>query len=186
MHRERAAIGKKKRKNQLILIGIIAAVVIAAGVGLYGYAQNPPSTAKFGPVGSAHEHAAMKLFVNNVEPVDFSQSQFQVKHRLIHFEDNNAVIIHRHATNIHLGFFFETLGMKFNSQCITLPNGTSYCNEGDKTLKFYVNGVRNDMYDKYVPEDGDLILISYGSETEDQIKQQLNTLGLVSVPTGQQ
>jgi hypothetical protein len=66
-----------------------------------------------------------------------------------------------------------------------LVNGTNYCNEGDKTLKFFVNGVSNNAYDRYVLRDGDRILISYGSETEEQIQQQLNTLILITIPTGQ-
>ncbi len=35
----------------------------------------------------------------------------------------------------------------------------------DKTLKFIVNGVKNDSYDKYVLNQGDRIALSYGNET---------------------
>ncbi|MGH9909891.1 MAG: hypothetical protein ACRD32_04560, partial [Nitrososphaerales archaeon] len=95
------------------------------------------------------------------------------------------VLIHRHATGVDLGFLFESFKMKFDSQCVTLGNGTSYCDEGDKTLKFFVNGVRNDMYGKYVLKDGDKILISYGKETQEQIEGQLRTLDLISIPPKQ-
>ena len=49
-----------------------------------------------------------------------------------------------------------------------------------------MNGARNDMYDKYVLQDGDKILLSYGSESEEEIRGQLNTLELITVPVGQQ
>ncbi|MFQ5970675.1 MAG: protein-disulfide isomerase [Nitrososphaerales archaeon] len=178
MGRGRAAkhVKKKKMKGQLIAIGVIAAVAVGIGYGIYNYTQNPPRTAAFGAVGSAHEHAAFKLFMNNVEPVDFTLPHYQVQSRYIHFEDDNGEVIHRHATGVDLGFFFETLGMKFDDQCITLGNGTSYCNERIKTLKFYVNDVKNDMYDKYVLESEDRILISYGSENQVQIAEQLKTM----------
>jgi len=186
MRRDRAAkFGKKKRKGQLIAIGIVAAVAVGIGFGVYNYMQNPPRSTGFGALGSAHEHAAFKLFINNEEPVNFGLAQYQVKSRFIHFEDSNAVLIHRHATGVDLGFLFESFGMKFNDQCFTLVNGTSYCNEGDKTLKFFVNGVSNNTYDRYVLRDGDRILLSYGSETEEQIQQQLNTLIIITIPTGQ-
>lgn len=186
MRREKAAkISKRKRKGQLIAIGVIAAIAVGAGIAIYFYMQNPPPTAGFGAVGSAHEHAAMKVFINDQEPVNFALPQYQVKSRFVHFEDNNGVIVHRHATGVHMGFLFNSIGMDFNDRCITLVNGTSYCNEGDNTLKMYVNGVRNNMYDEYVPNDGDKILITYGHESEEEIMRQLNTLDLIPIPTGQ-
>ncbi|MEM2759440.1 MAG: hypothetical protein QXU32_06445 [Nitrososphaerales archaeon] len=186
MRRDKAAkIGRKRRRGKLITIGIMVAIAIGVGVAVYSYIQTPPRTAGFGAVGSAHEHAAFKLFINNQEPVDFSLPQYQVKSRYIHFEDANGVILHRHATGVDIGFLFESLGMKFTNQCITLGNGTSYCNDGDKTVKLFVNGVRNEMYDKYVLQDGDKILLTYGNENMDQIGAQLRTLDLLTVPTQQ-
>lgn len=180
-----AKIGRKRKKGQLIAIGVIAAIAILAGFGIYNYTQHPPRTAGFGVVGSAHEHAAFKLFINNEEPVNFGQSQYNVMSSYIHFEDNNGAIIHRHATGVDLGFLFESIKMKFDDHCITLLNGTSYCNEGDKTLKFFVNGVRNDVYGKYVLKDQDKILLTYGNETQEQIEGQLRTLDLISIPVKQ-
>ena len=183
MGKDRAAkIGRKRKKGQLIAIGVIAAIAIGVGFGIYNYTQHPPRTTGFGAAGSAHEHAAFKLFINNEETVNFGQSQYQVKSNYIHFEDNNGAIIHRHATGVDLGFLFESFKMKFDSQCITLGNGTSYCNEGDKTLKLFVNGASNDMYGKYVLKNGDKILLTYGNETQEQIEGQLRTLDLISIP----
>lgn len=183
MGKEKAAkIGRKRKKGQLIAIGVITAIAIGVGFGIYNYTQHPPRTTGFGALGSEHEHAAFKLFINKEEPVNFGQSQYQIKSPYIHFEDNNGAIIHRHATGVDLGFLFESIKMKFDSKCITLNNGTSYCNEGDKTLKFFVNGVTNDMYGKYVLKYGDKILITYGNETQKQIEGQLRTLDLISIP----
>ena len=181
-----AKFKKKKRKGQLIAIGVIAALAIGLGFGLYNYMQHPPRSAGFGAIGSAHEHAAFKLFINNEEPVDFSLPQYQVTTRFIHFEDKNGVITHRHASGVDLGFLFESLGMNFDEKCITLNNATSYCSEADQTLNFFVNGTRNDKYDKYILNDGDRILLSFGSESEEQIKDQLNALDLIPVPKDQQ
>ena len=173
VRRERAAkIDRRKRRSQLISIGVIAAVVALIAYGVYTYAQNPPRTAGFGAVGSTHEHAAFKLFINN-QTIDFSQPKYQVKSQYIHFEDGDGSTIHKHATGVNIGFLFETLGMKFTSECIIMDNGEKYCNDGTNTLKFYVNGVANNMYDKYVLKDSDKILLSYGSEGQEQIDEQL-------------
>lgn len=174
MRRDKAAkIGRKKRMSQLIFIGIIAAVAAGIAYGVYSYTQNPLRTVNFGAVGSTHEHAAFRLFING-QAVDFSQPQYQLKSRYIHVEGGDGDTLHKHATGVDIGFFFETLGMKFTSGCFTMDNGTQYCNEGSNTLKFFVNGGRNDMYNNYVLKDNDQILISYGAEDLQQIREQLN------------
>ena len=176
---------KNKRKGQLVAIGVIAALVIGLGYGIYNYMQNPPDSSRFGAIGSAHEHAAFKLFINNEELVDFALPQYQVSTRFIHFEDKNGVIIHRHASGVDLGFLIKSLGMEFDEKCFILNNGTNYCSETDQILKFFVNAIRNDEYDKYVLNDGDRILLSFGNESEELIKDQLNALEIIPVPTGQ-
>ncbi len=171
MRRERAAnVDRRKRRSQLISIGIIAALAAGIGYGVYVYAQNPPPP--FGAVGSTHEHAAFKLFIHN-QTIDFSQPKYQVKSPMVHFEDGDGTTIHKHATGVYIGFLFQTLGIKFTSECLTMDNGEKYCNDGNNTLKFYVNEVRNNMYDKYVVKDNDRILLSYGSESQEQIDAQL-------------
>jgi len=176
VRRERAArIGKQRRRSQLIFIGIIAAVAAVIAYGVYSYIQSPPRTANFGAVGSTHEHAAFRLFING-QAVDFSQPKYQLKSQYVHLEGGDGDTIHKHATGVDIGFLFETMGMKFTNVCFTMDDGTKYCNEGNNTLKFFVNGVRNNAYDKYVLKDNDRILISYGSEEQQQIDEQLKAV----------
>jgi len=172
--------GKSKRRSQLISIGIIAAVVAGAAYGLYSYAQNPLRTANFGALGSTHEHIAFRLFING-DAVDFSQPKYQVRSQYVHFENGDGDTIHKHATGVDIGFLFETLGIKFTSECITMDDGTDYCNDGNNTLKFFANDERNEMYNGYVLEDGDKILLSYGSEGQEQIDEQLKAVQILSI-----
>lgn len=181
MHRDRAAkISRQKRRSQLISIAIIAAVAAAVAYGVYTYIQNPSRTANFGAVGSAHEHAAFSVFING-EAIDFSQDKYQLKNRYIHVEGGDGDTIHKHATGVDIGFFFETLGMRFTSECFTMDNGTQYCNDGTNSLKFFVNGVRNNMYNNYVLKDNDRILLSYGSEEQQQIDEQIKTVDSLAI-----
>lgn len=181
MRKDRAAkLSRKRRNTKLIFIGVIAAVAIAIGFGVSSYVQNPPRTASFGAVGSAHEHAAFRLFIQG-ESVDFSLPKYQQKSQFIHFEGGGGDIVHRHATLVDMGYLFETFGMEFTSECLMMGDGTEYCNDGTNTLKFYVNGARNSMYSDYVLMDGDGILLSYGAEEEEQVDEQLKELDEIEI-----
>jgi hypothetical protein len=176
MTKKKQQVKKGMTRGQYIGIGIIAAVIAAIGVGVFAYIQNPPETAQFGAVGSTHKHAVMLVMINGKQVVDFSEPKYQVQSDYIHLESRDGYTVHMHATNVNLGYLFKTLGMEFTSDCLTLDNGTSYCNDGTNTLKFYVNGEKNDAYDKYVFKDEDRILISYGPEDPEQINRELDIL----------
>ena len=66
--------------------------------------------------------------------------------------------------------------MKLNSTCFVTDTGNEFCNEGDKTLKFYVNNQSSDIFDDYEFHDLDKVLISYGNETDSQIQTQLASI----------
>ncbi|HEV2193853.1 MAG TPA: YncE family protein [Nitrosopumilaceae archaeon] len=131
--------------------------------------QNTTGTAT-APFDSTHEHAALKVFING-KAIDFSQPKYQLKSRYIHFENGDGTTVHRHAKGVDLGLLFETIGIKFTSDCFIMDDGTKYCNDSKHALKFFVNGAQNNMYNKYVIKSGDRILISYPSNGPDEIKQ---------------
>jgi hypothetical protein len=183
VRRERAAkTDRRKRRSQLISIGIIAAVAAGIAYAVYSYALNPPPEAAFGALGSTHIHSAFRLFIHN-QTTDFSQPKYQVKSQLVHFENGDGDTIHTHATRVHIGYLLKSLGITFTSECLTMDNGEKYCNDGTNTLKFYVNGVRNSMYDKYEMKDNDKILLSYGSQTQEQIDAQLKAVDDLAIST---
>jgi hypothetical protein len=175
-------VDRRKQRSQLISVAIIGVVAAAIAYGVYSYAQNPPRTASFGALGSTHEHTAFNLFING-QTIDFSQPKYQVKSQYVHFENGDGDTIHKHATGVDIGFLFETLGITFTNDCIIMDDGSEYCNDGNNTLKFFVNGVRNDMYNNYVLMDGDRVLLSYGSEGQEQIDEQLKAVEILAIKT---
>jgi hypothetical protein len=160
------------KKAHFVLIGIIAAVAIGLSFA-YSFGQFPFNAANSGASDIIHEHAILAVFIDGVG-IDFSQMQYQLRHVKVHFEDGDGDIIHMHTKGVTLGFLFETLLMQFNGECLTTDYGTQHCNDGEKTLKFFVNGEKNEMYDSYVPNDGDRILISYGTDDQEEINEQLD------------
>ncbi|MBI2558517.1 hypothetical protein HYW20_04295 [Candidatus Woesearchaeota archaeon] len=127
-----------------------------------------------GALGSIHIHADVKAYIDG-KSMDFSQKKYQLASSFIHFEDGIGDVVHVHATGMTLGHLFRSLGMDFNNNCIA-AEGQSYCNDADKTLKFYVNGQPDKEFDNKAIRDLDKYLVSYGSDNEAQIQKQLDSV----------
>ena len=85
-------------------------------------------------------------------------------------------VLHMHAEGVPLWIFFNSIGMDFNKDCITLENKEKFCKDSNKKLKFFVNGKESNEFENYVFNDLDKILISYGNENEEEIRTQLNSI----------
>jgi protein-disulfide isomerase len=156
---------------------------------------NPPSYEAFSalikaalakaPVAQApaelyHIHANFKVYVDG-KPVDFSLAKYQSTtanplNPFVHLHDGNGDIIHVHKQGVTLGDFFKSLGMSLTSTCFSPSIGQQYCANGDATLSMFVNGKPNTQFDAYVPQDLDRILLSFGSESAQQLEGQMNSV----------
>lgn len=158
--------------NKKILITIlILSIVIISACG---------RAAKIGSLGSQHIHADVKVYVDNAY-IDFSQPQYQLRAKFVHFEDGRGDVVHVHATGVTINHMLDTLKMSVDKDCLKLNNGKKYCNNADKTVKFYVNDLSNEEFGDYVIKDLDRILVSYGLDNEEQIQKQLNSVTKNSV-----
>lgn len=127
-----------------------------------------------GALRSAHNHADVKVYING-KAIDFSQQRYQLAARFIHFEEGIGDVIHTHATGLTAGHLFKSLGADFDGNCLAFEK-TDYCNDGNAKLRFYVNGKPNNEFDNYAINDIDKILVSYGTESDAEIQQQLNSI----------
>ena len=128
------------------------------------------------PLGEkVHEHADFAVYLNgekfDFKPAEYQSSKTNPLNTDAHLHDGNGEVTHKHRKGITLGYFFDTIGMKFDNQCFVTDDGKRYCNTADKKLKMYVNGKENSMFGNYEFTDLDRILITYGNETRvaDQI-----------------
>jgi len=166
----------EKRKQTLITIGVLA--VIAVIVGYAGYMfMNMTEAAPGGPenagaLGSEHSHAAIlvKIFGDTFE---FSGPAFQIKSPWIHFEGGDGTTVHKHATGVKLGYLFDTLSIGLDDQCYVFPDGKSFCSDEDYKLRFFINSEEVPDIRNYEIQEGDRILIVFGSETPDEIEAYL-------------
>jgi len=138
------------------------------------------SSNNFGPLGSTHRHADLKVYVLG-NPIDFGVSKYQLQDELTHFENRDGDVAHTHATGITLGFLFETLRMKIDGNCLTSEAGNTYCNKGNAELKVFVKSTGTDWDQIFYPsdyriQDLDKILVTYGTENEEGIKTQMESV----------
>ncbi len=186
---------KVKRKNNLKAAGILVLIAIIVGYTGYVFVNSdsnvPGSPPNAGRLGDEHEHASLLVRIFG-DKFDFGVPSYQIKNSWIHFEDSDGSTIHRHSSGVTLGFLFDTLNIvvgwesigynePFDSNkpvdpCFIFPDGRQFCTNEDYSLKFYINHeLVKDIYN-YVIEEGDRILITYGSETPEQIEEQLREL----------
>ncbi len=122
-----------------------------------------------------HIHTDFKVYIND-EQIDFSVPMYQLRAKSVHLEDGIGDVVHIHEKGITMGDFLETLGITFNDSCFVSGYLGDYCNQGDKTLKFYVNGEKNYQYADYEIKNLDKYLITFGNDSEGDIQKQLNSI----------
>ena len=171
-----AKISKNKRKSNLMAGGIL--VLIAIIVGYSGYvfvtmdADVPGAPPGAGKLGGEHEHASLLVRIFN-DKFDFAVPSYQIKSSWIHFEESDGTTIHRHASEVTLGYLFDSLNIGIDSECYSFPDGRQFCTNEDYSLKYYLNHQLVDDINDYVIQDDDRILITFGNETPEQIEEQL-------------
>lgn len=178
-------------------MGVTRILVLLAGVGLallvgYGVINTTPIeeetveliepveleaepvdiTKEFGTLDDEHAHSLILVGIFG-DKFDFSVPAYQLKSDWIHFEGQRGDIIHRHASGVTLGYFFDTLGIGLTDECYIFPDGRQFCNDENYSLKFYINREQIEAITDYVINQGDRILISYGDETGEEIEMQL-------------
>ena len=174
-----AKISKSKRKNSLMAAGILALIALIVGYAGFVFVTSdtnaPGAPPGAGKLGDEHEHASILVRIFG-DKFDFSVPTYQIKSSWIHFEESDGTTVHRHSSGVELGYLFDTINIGIDNKCYIFPDGRQFCTNEDYSLKYYINHQRvNDVYD-YVFEDGDRILITYGSETPEQIEMQLREL----------
>ena len=139
-------------------------------------------SAKFGGLGSAHDHAAFVVKLDATY-LEFSAPQYQVKSLYIHVENGNGTTLHNHALSVPFGEFLHSINMNVANGCYVMDDGKQYCQDGNKRLRFFLNGAvqSQSVLMGYVLEDDDRFLIIFGNETSEQIDVELARLAKIRI-----
>jgi len=167
----------EKRKSNLIAVGVFAVIAVIVGYSVYMFVTMDQSTVPGGPenagaLGSEHAHAGILVKIFG-DTFDFSGTAFQIKSPWIHFEGGEGTTMHKHATGVTVGYLFDTLPVNVDDDCFEFGDGRSFCTNEDYSLKFFINGESVTGISDYSISEDDKILVSYGSETPDEIESQL-------------
>ena len=175
---------RQKRKSMLMTAGVLGIVVVIVGYSTYTFVNMqgsvPGAPPGSGVLGDDHTHTSILVRIFG-DKFDFSSPAFQIKSSWIHFEGQNGDTIHRHSTGVTLGYLFETLGITVNFECFIFPDGRSFCENDDYSIKFFINHEQVPDIAGYVIDENDKILISYGNESPDEIDAQLLELDNQSI-----
>lgn len=169
---------KTKKKNLIIAIGVLVGIAAIIGWSAYVFIESssiqsaPGGPKGAGALGSDHQHASLLVRVFG-DKFDFSVPAYQIKSPWIHFEGSDGNTIHRHATGVPLGYLFDSLKIHVTDKCFVFPDGREFCSSDQYSLKFYINHNKVDDITKYIINEGDRILISYGGETQEELDNQL-------------
>lgn len=94
----------------------------------------------------------------------------------VYIEASNPNIIKIKKAGITWNDFFLTLPFKLTHDCLTTGTKETFCNGSDGTLKFYLNGERKEAALDQEIQNGDKLLVTFGNEFEDTIKQQIDKI----------
>ncbi len=175
---------RQKRKSMLMTAGVLGIVVVIVGYSAYTFvntqASVPGAPPGAGVLGDDHTHTSILVRIFG-DKFDFSTPAFQIKSSWIHFEGQDGDTIHRHSTGVTLGYLFETLGITVDDECFIFPDGRSFCNNDDYTIKFFINHKPVPNINDYIGNEDDRVLITYGNESPEEIDQQLFELDSQSI-----
>lgn len=152
----------------IVLLGLMLGVTLSAIL-------DPKTDDSEFVFGTAHEHASILVKIYD-DPYDLTHPRFQLQSPYIHLENNNGYVIHRHSVGVTLGYLFETLNLGLTKECLVIDDGRKFCTNNDDSLKFFINARQVDDLRDYLISEGDLILISYGNETQEELEKQFKEL----------
>ena len=172
------------RSRNLKAVGILSMIGVIVAFACYEFVTStnnvPGAPENAGKLGDEHIHASLLVSIFG-DKFDFSTPNYQVKTPWIHFENQDGDTIHRHSTGVELEFLFNSMSIGLDENCFVFPDGRQFCTNEDYSLKFYINQQLVEDIRKYVIQEDDRILITYGNEDQLAIDKQLAELNAQAI-----
>lgn len=126
-----------------------------------------------------HYHANWMIVIDG-EPLDLSADRYMEDvaactggehvgpRERVHMHNNQDDVVHVHHHGVAWGHFLENLGFDAGRDYLMLDDLRLF-NDGERTVKYVVNGFVRDEIGADPIRSGDRLLISYGAETVDEV-----------------
>lgn len=166
-------------RTPLLIIGVV--IVGVAAFGLLSNHSSPTLTPTPVPQAappiekSTDFQAGFAIFTNGTFRV-FIDSKYHNLSEDVFIQADNPNIVHVKKSGVTWDDFFKTLPMSLNQTCLTTGTKQTFCTSDRESLKFYLNGKRVDNLLSKQINPGDRALISFGSESDEQIMKQLEKI----------
>ena len=172
------------RTRNLKALGILSMIGVIVAFACYEFVTStnniPGAPLNAGKLGDEHIHASMLVKIFG-DKFDFATPNYQVKTSWIHFENQDGDTVHRHSSGVELEFLFNSMNVVIDDKCFVFPDGRQFCSNDDYSLQFYVNQQKVEDIRRYVIQEEDRILISYGNEEQEIIDKQLAELNAQAI-----
>ena len=148
---------------KMIIKGVILAIVI---ISLQGCSKKDiPDTSFPAPLKQVDQSASIAQYTQQSQDV---------------YLDSKFPGIIRIKTSPHLWeILLDTTPLDITSDCLTIDQRSTYCSDGKKTVKIFLNDTKITSLDNRTIKDGDRLLLSFGDETGVEIERQLNNIPTV-------
>ena len=175
---------KNRLRSPYVLAVLIALAVISISV-LFKFVLDEPFAPQrtlpvLGEPGSVHSHTSLLVMVGN-KSVNFCAPSYMLRSQAVHFENNNCVVVHKHAKGVTLPIFFQSIGVSLNDSCLTIPNEGNFCTNDKNVLRVILNGKEVSIAELsyYELRNNDHVLINYGFETDALLRFKYNQVPMI-------
>ena len=168
------------KRIMFILVGLIAVFSIGAyifTISSDNKVSRPSSRVKTETSQDEFEErkAAFAIYTNGTFRI-FTHSRYHKLSEDVYLTADSPNIVTVAKQGVTWKDFFESLPMKVTKDCLTTGTGQVFCTNETQTLKFYLNGQRDDEALEKEIMDGDRLLISYGNENFEVITSQMEEI----------
>lgn len=169
----------------------VIVVMILIGLGYYFISGNKPSTepeatdknntnlieqSSQEPFNQKTDtRASFAIFTNGTFRI-FTDSMYHNLSEDAYIDSKNPNIIQVKISETTWGDFFKTLPFELNRNCLTTGTGQKFCDGQNGKLRFFINGKEDPEALGKVINHEDKLLVTFGSESESQIKNQLEKI----------
>ena len=169
-------------------VGIVVIVILIA---LFGYfffltKQTTPEsslsknntsieTTESSAAPIADIQASFAIFTNGTFRI-FTAAMYHNLSQDVYIDASNPNIVQVIKGGTTWNDFFSTLPFTLTSECLTTGTKETFCTGNKGTLQFYINGEKNNNALKQEIKQGDKLLVTFGKESDAQIKQQIDKI----------
>lgn len=165
-------------KIVLILLAVFVIVILGANYTGFDIGFEKSIKRSSPTVQKEVDYKASFAIFTNGSLRDFTSSKYHNLSKDVFVTSENPSIVNVKKKGITWNDFFKTLPspMKLSKDCLITGTGEEFCTNKAQSLKFYLNGIKDDNLLSKTIRNGDKALITYGNESETEIKMQLKVL----------